>query len=469
MRQGALPQVAARDVSPWYKINLSVTNHNELRATTMSDHAEDKGGEEPPANDSPTSIRELRLATLESLNDGVWISERDGNMLYRNAVAAAMERMYWSHGGQVGTLEDVAFSPEVLQLVRARGRWSAECHLSSDGGEGARLSSVAMEMQLLDCGEATGIAFHARDVSREWLREQTLQDRNIELEQAYSRLKETQLQLLQSEKMASIGQLAAGVAHEINNPIGYVHSNLGTLQTYVRGLLSLLDNYDRWSAELPENAVSARGAIDAIKRQIDYDFLRQDLLQLLDESREGITRVKKIVLDLRDFSHGGQSESEDWTVVDIHRGLESTINIVWNELKYKAEVTRNYGSLPPIACLPSQLNQVFLNLLVNAGQAIAQRGVITITTTSDDDEICVAIADDGSGIAPEHLKRIFDPFFTTKPVGKGTGLGLALSFGIVKNHHGRIEVDSQVGQGTCFRVFLPIRQAAADAAGQAAL
>jgi signal transduction histidine kinase len=237
----------------------------------------------------------------------------------------------------------------------------------------------------------------------------------------------------------------------------------------VRGLLSLLDSFDRWAREVPEDAIASQAGIDEIKRQIDYAFVRQDLLQLLDESREGITRVKKIVLDLRDFSHGGQSESEDWTVVDIHRGLESTINIVWNELKYKAEVIRNYAVLPPIACIPSQLNQVFLNLLVNAGQAIAERGVITLTTSCDDQEICVAVADDGGGIAPEHLKRIFDPFFTTKPVGKGTGLGLALSFGIVKNHRGRIEVDSRVGQGTCFRVYLPISQTAQDVSGQVAL
>lgn len=445
-----------------------------MRATAagiepMSDDDEALQSAGDTASDSPAAIRELRLATLESLDDGVWISETDGTVLYRNGTAAGMEQMYWSHGGHVGTLEDVVFSPGVLQLLRERGRWSAEYHLSSGDESGTRLSSVAMEMQVVHESGYGGIAFHARDVSREWSREQTLQDRNIELEHAYSRLKETQLQLLQSEKMASIGQLAAGVAHEINNPIGYVQSNLGTLQTYVRGLLSLLDSYDHWAGELPEAPVAARSQIDEIKRQIDYGFLRDDLLQLLEESREGITRVKKIVLDLRDFSHGGQSESEDWSMVDIHRGLESTINIVWNELKYKAEVRRQFGELPAIECMPSQLNQVFLNLLVNAGQAIEGRGVITITTTCLDEEICVAMADDGIGIAPEHLKRIYDPFFTTKPVGTGTGLGLALSFGIVQKHHGRIEVESTVGKGTCFRVYLPIRQQAPGVSGQTAL
>jgi signal transduction histidine kinase len=235
-----------------------------------------------------------------------------------------------------------------------------------------------------------------------------------------------------------------------------VHSNLGTLQTYLQGLLSLVDSYDRLTHELPEQTFLALSPIEELKAQIDYQFLREDLPQLLAESREGIERVKKIVLDLRDFSHGGQGDTEEWALADIHRGLESTLNIVRNELKYKDEVHKDFGTLPMIECMPSQLNQVFLNLLVNAGQAIKQRGVITIATRSHEHDVCVSISDDGVGIAPEHLKRIFDPFFTTKPVGKGTGLGLALSYGIVQKHHGRIEVDSEVGKGTQFRVYLPI-------------
>jgi len=411
-------------------------------------------------DESTLFIRDLRLVTLDLLDDGIWISDLDGAVLYRNAAATAMEQMYWSRAGHVGTFDDIVFNDDVLERLRLRGRWSAEYHLSSDGPESANISSVAMEMQALrdSRGTATAIAFHARDVSREWGREQTLQDRHVELEQAYARLKDTQTQLLQSEKMASIGQLAAGVAHEINNPIGYVHSNLGTLQTYVRGLMSLLDSYDRLIAELPQKSFIALSPIQEIKRQIDYGFLREDLPQQLVESREGIERVKKIVLDLRDFSHSGQTEAEEWTLADIHRGLESTLNIVWNELKYKAEVNRQFAVLPMVECMPSQLNQVFLNLLVNAGQAIRDRGTIIITTSRSEREICIAIADDGVGISPENLKRIYDPFFTTKPVGKGTGLGLALSYGIVQKHHGRIEVESEVGKGTCFRIFHPINQ-----------
>jgi signal transduction histidine kinase len=397
----------------------------------------------------------VRLRALDELGDGIWISEANGELIYRNAIAAKLEGMFWSRRGLVGTMDDTVFNEETFASLRERGTWATEFHLSAEG-EDER--SVVMHMQLI--ADLDKFVFHARDISREWLREQSLQDRHIELEQAYSQLKQTQTQLLQSEKMASIGQLAAGVAHEINNPIGYVHSNLGTLQGYVRGLLTLLNAYADAVRGLTPGCEAAFAAIEGLKDQIDFDFLRQDLPQLLAESREGIERVKKIVLDLRDFSHAGQSDVEEWVRADVHRGLESTLNIVWNEIKYKAEVRRDFGELPPIDCIPSQLNQVFLNLLVNAGQAIADHGQITVTTRVHGDFICISFADTGSGIAPEHQKRIFDPFFTTKPVGKGTGLGLALSYGIVQKHHGRIEVSSTPGTGTVFRIYLPIRRAA---------
>lgn len=414
------------------------------------------GFDGPAAPDGPPAlIDQIRLAALDRLSDGVWLADPSGELLYRNPAAAQLERMFWSKGGLVGTMEDVVFNAESMHQLIDRGSWTVEFHLSGDDNE---QRSVVLEILRLE--ESDALLFHARDISREWLREQSLQDRHVELEQAYTRLKETQTQLLQSEKMASIGQLAAGVAHEINNPIGYVHSNLGTLQNYTRGLLGLLDGYDRVIRELPEAAHSAFASLDDTKRQIDYEFLRTDLPQLLAESREGIERVKKIVLDLRDFSHGGQSDTEEWLLADVHRGLESTLNIVWSELKYKAQVVKNFGPLPPIECMPSQLNQVFLNLLVNAGQAIAEHGVITVATSRAGEEICVSISDTGVGIAPEHLQRIFDPFFTTKPVGKGTGLGLALSYSIIQKHHGRVEVDSKVGVGTQFRLFLPVHRPA---------
>jgi len=285
--------------------------------------------------------------------------------------------------------------------------------------------------------------------------EDALKRKNRELQYTYDQLRSMQSQLLQSEKLASVGQLAAGVAHEINNPIGYVHSNLGTLQRYVQDLLGLIQAYEAMESRLPENDAEAAG-IRRVKQSIDLEFLKSDAVALMRESLEGVGRVTKIVQDLKDFSR--QGNDEDWQFADLHKGLESTLNIAHNELKYKTRVVKDFGDLPEIQCLPCQLNQVFMNLLVNAAHAIEDRGVITIRTGRQDDQAWIEIADTGKGIAPEHVKRIFDPFFTTKPVGQGTGLGLSLSYNIVRKHNGEIRVDSTPGQGTRFRVVLPLRR-----------
>ena len=270
------------------------------------------------------------------------------------------------------------------------------------------------------------------------------------------RLEEAQNQLLQSEKMATIGQLAAGVAHEINNPVSFVNSNLGALQRYTDGMLALLAAYGGVEGALSEDMLKE---IRQLKQEIDVGFLSEDIGNLLAESLDGLQRVKRIVQDLKDFSHVDESERQ-WA--DLEAGIESTLRVVWNELKYKAEVVKEYAGIPQIECLPSQLNQVFMNLLVNASHAIAEQGVITIRTGQDADNVWVEVEDSGKGIEPQHLGRIFEPFFTTKPVGKGTGLGLSLSYGIVQKHGGRIEVKSEVGKGSVFKVVLPQRAAAAN-------
>jgi PAS domain S-box-containing protein len=270
------------------------------------------------------------------------------------------------------------------------------------------------------------------------------------------RLEEANNQLMQSEKMASIGQLAAGVAHELNNPIGFVHSNLGTLDGYVHDLMAIIDAYENMLGT-PGEPNPYEDSIRRLKEQHDFAFLKEDIFSLLAESKDGLGRVRKIVLDLKNFSRVGEQE---WQEADLHEGMDSTLNIVWNDLKYKAKVVKEYAEIPHVFCLISQLNQVFMNLLVNAGHAIETQGTITIRTSRrDDDTVCVEISDTGKGIAPEHMNRIFEPFFTTKPVGKGTGLGLSLSYGIIKRHGGRIEVESVVGQGTTFRLLLPINPA----------
>jgi PAS domain S-box-containing protein len=264
------------------------------------------------------------------------------------------------------------------------------------------------------------------------------------------KLREAHEQLLQSEKMASIGQLAAGIAHEINNPVGFVNSNMNTLRNYIRTLFGVIDAYEQAMPDQP--ALQARVA--AVRSDADLAFLRQDVTDLVRESMEGLKRVKDIVQALKDFSHVDEME---WQVADLHHGLDSTLNIVANEIKYKCTVDKQYGVLPPVECLASQMNQVFMNLLLNASQAIEERGTITIRTGAENGWVWIEIGDTGSGIAPEHLNRIFEPFFTTKPVGSGTGLGLSLSYGIVNKHGGRIEVASEAGQGARFTVRLPVR------------
>ncbi|MDP3537641.1 MAG: PAS domain S-box protein [Azonexus sp.] len=267
------------------------------------------------------------------------------------------------------------------------------------------------------------------------------------------RLEEAHNQLLQSEKMASIGQLAAGVAHELNNPIGFVHSNLGTLDGYVHDLMAIIAAYESLAESQPESL--QREKVLRVIEERDFAFLKEDIFSLLAESKDGLGRVRKIVEDLKSFSRVGEQE---WKEADLHQGIDSTLNIVWNELKYKVKVVKEYGDIPPVFCLVSQLNQVFMNLLVNAGHAIETQGTITIRTRRHgEDGVCVEISDTGKGIAPEHINRIFDPFFTTKPVGKGTGLGLSLSYSIIERHQGSIEVDSQPGVGSTFRILLPLR------------
>ena len=272
------------------------------------------------------------------------------------------------------------------------------------------------------------------------------------IKQTNGRLEEAQNQLLQSEKMASIGQLAAGVAHEINNPIGFVSSNLGSLRGYVEplfGLLALLK--DTPPDVLPANI---RDELVRVDSAIDLGFVQEDLPQLLNESEDGLLRVKKIVQDLKDFS---RVDHADWQDADLNAGLESTLNVVMNEVKYKAEVRKDFQVLPPVRCIAAQLNQVFMNLIVNAAHAIPERGTITLSTRAEGDWVCIGVKDTGAGMSDEVKRRIFEPFFTTKPVGQGTGLGLSLSFSIVQKHGGRIEVDSEPGVGTSFRVWIPIR------------
>ncbi len=395
----------------------------------------------------PLPSRKSLLALSELIDEGLVLFRADGRLLLANSAARG-------HLCNAETIDDRALGERLAQWLpsdalsqaRSSGRWSgslpteehvvlAHLYFHADGDDGNYLVLI-------------------QGIEGQQDYEQELQQRHAELRQAYLRLNGAQEKLLQSEKMASIGQLAAGVAHEINNPIGYVHSNLGSLQEYLRSLFTLIEAYERALRAPDPKALIPE--IDDIRTRFDIDFISRDLPQLMAESREGIERVTRIVRDLKDFSYSGREES--WKLVDLHSGLESTINIIWNELKYKVILDRHYGNLPLVECLPSELNQVYMNLLLNAGQAIGERGTIVVSTGQDSEEVWIEFKDSGAGIPADLLQRIFDPFFTTKPVGSGTGLGLSISYGIINKHHGRIDVTSTVGEGSCFRIVIPVRQ-----------
>jgi signal transduction histidine kinase len=287
--------------------------------------------------------------------------------------------------------------------------------------------------------------------------------RLISLNQDVTAGKLAQIQLLQAEKMASIGKLAAGVAHEINNPTAFVSSNLKTLSEYVQDIIAVKDQYKAMMASLKTLKLED-SCLDAIKGHIRHieelesrlniDMVIGDIVAVISESLEGTGRITRIVQDLKNFAHPGEEKE---SMFNVNENIESTLGIVWNELKYKTVVHKDFGDIPRIRGYPQQLNQVFMNLLVNAAQAIKEKGEIRISTRADNGYIDIKIADTGMGIPPENLPKLFDPFFTTKEVGKGTGLGLHVSYSIVEKHHGTIAVESDVGVGTTFTVRIPIR------------
>jgi len=284
-----------------------------------------------------------------------------------------------------------------------------------------------------------------------------LTERNKQLADTCEELKLTQSQLLQQEKMASIGQLAAGVAHEINNPIGFIKSNLGCLVKYSTKLAAYFAACEPLLASAP---VELQEQFAQLGKKFSIALILEDLPELMKESNEGTERVRKIVQDLKNFSRVDRAEFE---TADINAGLETTLSIVWNELKYKATIEKDYGELPPVWCNMGQLNQVFVNLLVNASQAIEQQGTIAVSTKAADDSVTISIRDTGCGMTPEIVSHIFEPFFTTKDVGQGTGLGLSIVYDIIVNKHGgTIEVSSILDTGTTFTITLPVKMQQAD-------
>lgn len=293
------------------------------------------------------------------------------------------------------------------------------------------------------------------DITDRKIAEEKLQNLNEELEQRIQdevlKNREKDCLLLQQDKMASIGLLAAGVAHEINNPMGFIMSNLRTLKGYAEHLAqftALLQTLISKNCSDEEKIM-----VDEVIQKLDITYILEDISTLIAESSEGAERVKQIILDLKDFAH---VDEKGVHAADLNKCVESTLNMVRNEIKYVADIELHLGELPEIFCSANQINQVIANLLVNAGHAIEKHGTITVSTRQDGEQVILTVSDTGKGMTEEIRKRIFEPFFSTKEVGKGTGLGLTISYDIIKKHGGEISVESEPGVGTIFTVKLPV-------------
>jgi len=284
------------------------------------------------------------------------------------------------------------------------------------------------------------------------LLEQQVKERTAELETAYAELKSTQDQMLQQEKMATIGLLMAGIAHEINNPVGFISSNFGSLKKYCERLTEFISAQDE-VIKAGEHAPKILEHLSSRRAKLKIDHILQDFPQLLDESIEGAERIKKIVQDLKGFA---RTDTAEQALADINQCLKSALGIVHNELKYKAVVSCEYGELSRTLCNVQKLGQVFINLLINAAHAIDKQGEITVRSRQENNLILVAISDTGCGIPEDIRQRIFEPFFTTKEVGKGTGLGLSICQDIISKHGGKLELISETGKGTTFTVSIPV-------------
>ncbi len=321
-------------------------------------------------------------------------------------------------------------------------------------------------------GEPIGVQGIFWDVTERVRAEEQLREKNVELEnlarsetQAHERLKQAQSLLVQNEKLASLGHLVAGVAHEINNPLSFVSNNVAVIDRDLGDVLSLVALYRRADDLIRERDPELIGEIEELDSESDFEYCVEHLPRLIERTREGLRRIERIVKELRLFA---RVDEGDWNEVDLNPGVESSITMVKGYARKKGvEIRMELGALPVVRCRAARIHQVILNLLTNAVDACGENGRVTVRTMPEPDApgVRVDVEDNGRGIPPEVLDRIFDPFFTTKPIGEGTGLGLSISYGIVREHHGRIEARSAVGQGSCFSVHLPL---AAPRAGSAA-
>ncbi|MCL5236862.1 MAG: PAS domain S-box protein [Nitrospirae bacterium] len=400
---------------------------------------------------------------VENARDVIYTISAEGTIASLNPAfeeISGWEKNEWlgKHFTHIIHPADLPFATEVSHRV-LNGETPPTHELRIQLSSGAYLVGEFTVTPLMQDGKVVGILGIARDITGRKLFEQQLEKKNRELESAYEELKKAQSRILQQEKMASIGQLAAGVAHEINNPTGFIMSNLGSLQKYADRLSEFITAQSEALRVLSNTVEKGNGnllaGIEELRKTLKINYIVEDTKNLIKESLDGTDRIKRIVRDLKSFSHTDDAAHK---MADINSGMESTINIVWNELKYKASVKKEFGNIPMTKCNPGQLNQVFMNILVNAAHAIEKQGEITVKTWREGEHIHISIADTGCGIPEDKLGKIFEPFFTTKEVGKGTGLGLSIAYDIVKKHNGEIKVESEINKGTTFIVRIPLTE-----------
>lgn len=397
-----------------------------------------------------------KRALLDNIPDLAWLKDKEGKYI------AANESFSRACGVDVitvlGKTDADIWPPDVAgkyavddQEVMAAGQGKTLIEPVTDKEGKTQWFQTTRTPIHNEKGEIIGTAGIARDI--------TVQKNDAEeLRRAYEHLNAAKDQLVQSEKLAAIGQLAAGVAHEINNPMGFVASNLEMLEEYVAGFLKMIDFTRRLKVAVEKKDAAAAFAVMVEMREfessVNMPYIISDSENLVRQSRDGVSRIKKIVADLSNFSR----DEVEWTeeLIKIEDVVGMALSVAFNELKYRIELRREYGPTPPVLCNTQKLAQVFLNLLMNAAQSIADKGVVEIRTYVKDGYLGVDIMDSGCGIPEENLNKIFDPFFTTKPAGKGTGLGLSISYELVKKQGGEITVRSTVGKGSVFSVMLPL-------------
>jgi len=403
-----------------------------------------------------SNAKEIAGSVGSALSSLVSVSKRNS----LNAANRASSTLYQMRNFTIAVLAGTIVLSIILATALVRRITDPIAQLGRAAGYVARGDyRIALNIDSKDEIGTLGKLFEQMTTSLREAREKierdadALKNQNEELENTMNQLKETEKQLVQSEKMASLGQLTAGVAHEINNPVNFVIANVNPLRKDIDDLLGIIKGYENTIEE--KKLEGNFSNIEKVKSEVQYSLLIEEIENLLKGIEEGGKRTADIVRGLRNFSRLDEGEMK---LSNINEGMESTLLMLKNDFKNRIIVEKNYGEIPDILCYPGKLNQVFMNILLNAKQAISDKGNIFIKTYSDNSYLYVSIRDNGEGMSEETRTKIFDPFFTTKDVGKGTGLGLSISYGIVQDHNGDIEVKSKINEGTEFLIKLPLKQ-----------